>query len=320
VRVSEVSGVAAALTADLIVDGSQAADPVISPDGRWVAWTASTVGKRDRRVSELWLVPVGESAAPVQLTDGSVSARLLRWSLDSAWLFYVADGELRRLRVTARGPAADAGTVLRWGGEISGLAPLAGGRLVAVVAGDELTDGDERRQAERDDAKAWSERGVRQHWLWHRLRLLDLASGELTVVAGLAGRHVVGLAQRPGGGPLAVVSWDCPEYEPGVFTSRLHMVGLDDGTAADLGRLGVEARSPAWWQGADGWHVAWLAAVPSGNGAAVFDVAISADGTPAGKRDDLTAGMTACPDELVQLPAARRSRCSPRGWTPRCTG
>jgi dipeptidyl aminopeptidase/acylaminoacyl peptidase len=47
--------------------------------------------------------------------------------------------------------------------------------------------------------------------------------------------------------------------------------------------------------------VAWLADVPSGNGTAVFDVAISAVGTAAGERDDLTAGMTACPDELVQV-------------------
>jgi dipeptidyl aminopeptidase/acylaminoacyl peptidase len=299
--VREVSEVPAALTANLIVDGDQAADPVISPDGRWVAWTTSAASRRERRVSDLWLAPVGQGAAPVRLTDGSVRARLPRWSPDSAWLFYVADEEVRRLRVTAGGPAGDAGTVLRWGGEISVLAPLAGGRLVAVVAGDELTDDDERRRAEGDDAMAWSERAVRQHWLWRRLRLLDLASGELTVVAGLAGRHVTGVAQRPDGGPLAVVSWDCPEYEPGIFTSRLHIAGLDDGTAADLGRLGLEAHSPVWWQGADGWHVAWLADPPSGCGAAVLDVAVPADGTAVGEPGDLTAGMTACPDELVQV-------------------
>ena len=40
-------------------------------------------------------------------------------------------------------------------GEISGLAPLVGGGLVAVVAGDELTDDDERRRAGHDDAMVW---------------------------------------------------------------------------------------------------------------------------------------------------------------------
>ncbi len=300
VRVSVVSEGAGGLTAGLMVDGAEAADPVISPDGRWVAWVTSAAGVRGQGVSELWLAPVGGGGVPVRLAGGA-RVRLPRWSVDSAWLFYLADGTLCRLRVTAGGPAGDAGTVLRWGGEISGLAPLAGGWLVAVVAGDELTEDDERRQGEGDDAVAWSERVARQHWLWHRLRLLDLASGELTVAAGLAGRHVVGVAQRPDGGPLAVVSWDCPEYEPGAFTSRLHIVGLDGGAAMDLGRLGLEARCPAWWQGTDGWHVAWLAFGPSGCGAAVLDVAVAADGTAAGKPRELTAGMTACPDELVQV-------------------
>lgn len=117
-----------------------------------------------------------------------------------ARLFYVAGEEVRRLRITAGEPAGVAETVLRWGGEISGLVPLAGGQLVAVVAGDELTKDNERRQAEGDDVMVWSERAARRHWLWHRLRLLDLASGELTLVAGLAGRHVVDVAQQPGGG------------------------------------------------------------------------------------------------------------------------
>src|ERR1700689_580451 len=96
VRVNEVSEVTAALTADLIVAGNRAADPVISPDGRWVAWVTSPVAKPERRVSDLWLAPVGGSAAPVRLTDGSVCARLPRWSPDSASLFYVTDGEVRR--------------------------------------------------------------------------------------------------------------------------------------------------------------------------------------------------------------------------------
>ena len=330
-RVSEVSEVSEVtrLTADLIVDGSRAADPVISPDGRWVAWITAVAapaegpaddsaesaaeGVRRRPAKDLWIAPVGESAAPVRLTDGRVRARLPRWSPDSDFLFYVADDELRRLRVTADGPAGDAGTMLRWRGEISGLTPLAGGRLVAVVAGDERTEDDERRRAAGDDAMAWSERAVRQHWLWHRLRLLDLSSGELTVVAGLAGRHVTSVTQRPDGGPLAVMSWDCPEWEPGIFSSRLHIAGLDGGAVSDrgaasdrgavsdLGLLGFEARSPAWWRGADGWHVAWLAAPPSGCGTAVLDIAVSADGAAAGEPRDLTAEMTVCPDELVQV-------------------
>ena len=298
VRVSEEGEAAGVLSAALIVDGAVAADPVISPDGLWVAWMTSSAAGSGPRVSGLWLAPVAQTAAPIRLAGDGI--RLPRWSLDSAWLFYVADAELRRLRITADGPGGDEETVLRWDGEISGLVPLADGR-VALVAGDEQTDDDKTRQAEHDDAVVWSERAVRQHWLWHRLRLLDLASGELSVVAGLAGRHVTAVAQRPDGGALAVVSWDCPEYEPGVFTSRLHIAGTDDGTAADLGPLGWEARSPVWWQGPGGWHAAWLEIVPPGEGAAVIDITVSADGTVSAGPENLTASLAVCPDQLVQV-------------------
>jgi dipeptidyl aminopeptidase/acylaminoacyl peptidase len=304
--VSELTEVATALTAELIVDGRQPSDLAISPDCRWVAWTVFQVGERNRPVGELWLAPVGESAVPARLAGGHAVARLPRWSADSGWLFYVADEELRRFRIGADGPAEVADPVLRWRGEIAGLVPLADGQRVALVAGDELTENDERRQAQGDDAMVWSERAVRQHWRWHRLRVLDLASGELTVAAGLGGRHVVDVAQRPGGGPLAVLSQDCPEREPGAFTSRLHIADLDTGTAIDLGQPGVDARSPAWWQGRDGcWHVAWLAAVPPADATAVLDVAVLADGTTGriatSEPVDLTAELPACPDELVQV-------------------
>ena len=93
----------------------------------------------------------------------------------------------------------------------------------------------------------WPERAIRQHWLWHRVRLLDPASRQLTAPAGLDGRHVMDVAQRPGGGPLAVVNRDCPEDEPGAFTGRLHITDLDASTAVDLGLTRYEPRSPAWW-------------------------------------------------------------------------
>lgn len=291
------------LTAGLIVDGAWPAEPAISPDGRWVTWTVSAKGDREQQVSGLWLAPAGAASAPVRLTGSGARIRLPRWSSDSSCLFYVDDEGIRRQQVTDGGPAEE--TVLSWRGEVSGLAPLARG-LLAVVAADEPSEDDERRRAEQDDAMVWSERAVRQHWLWHRLRLLDLASGKLTVIAGLADRHVVGIAQRPDGGPLAVLSWDCPEFEPGAFTARLHIVHLDDGTVTDLGEAGLDAHSPAWWQAADGWHVAWLAAVPPAEATAVLDVRVPAggtsqDGTGQGTPADLTRGLTACPEELVQV-------------------
>jgi dipeptidyl aminopeptidase/acylaminoacyl peptidase len=280
------------LTADLIVDGVKADDPVISPDGHWVAWTTSSASGPGQRTRELWVAPVGPDAVPVKAGPG----RLPRWSPDSGSLWHVAEEGLRRLRLGADGPVAEAETVLPWQGEISGVAPLADGRRVALMAADEMTDEDERRRDAGDDALAWSERAERQPWRWHRLRVLDVDSGELRALSGLAGRHVTGLSPRPDGAAIAVVSWDCPDYDPGVFTARLHITDPGDGSAADVCAVGLEAQSLAWWRGPDGWHVSWLEAQQPAYATAAFDVAVAT-----GHPENLTADLAVCPDVLAQV-------------------
>jgi dienelactone hydrolase len=187
--------------------------------------------------------------------------------------------------------------------------------VVAVVAQDEPSEEDERRRADRDDAVVWGERVPRS-----RLRLLDLGPCALRVVDGLGDRHVVEMVQRPDGGPLAVISWACPQDEPGAFTARLHVVDQETGKVRDLGPLGLDARSPAWWSADGGWHLTYLAITPPGpvGGSAAFDVTVpaaDAAGADSGGADvrgadvrgadaehcNLTAGMAVCPAELVQV-------------------
>jgi dipeptidyl aminopeptidase/acylaminoacyl peptidase len=169
--------------------------------------------------------------------------------------------------------------------------------VVAVVAADEPTEEDERREVERDDAKVWGERVP-----YDRLRLLDLGTGELRVVDGLGDRHVVEVAQRPDGGPLAVLSWAAPELDSSASTAELHVVDPATGAVCDLGRVAWQACSPTWWSVHDVWHVAYLAVTPPGTvgGLAVFDVTVHAADT-AGEHRNLTADMTVCPTALVQV-------------------
>jgi len=288
------------LTSELLVDGATPLEPVISPDGRWVAYTVTTRGATgEPRLRSLWVAPVSTGSPPRRLTDGTARAHSPRWMPDSASIVFLSDGQLHQIGLDGGG----AETLTSWGPGISGHVPLADGRTVAIVAPDELDATDERRQAERDDAIVWGERAPVD-----RLRLLPPGSREPAVVGGIAGRHVVSVAQRPDGGPLAVISWDCPEDEPGAFTARLHMVDPDTGKARDLGPAGLEASSPAWWSAGGRWHVAYLAMTPPGpvGGTAVFDVAVPAaddqpvgDGTP--EHRNLTEGMTVCPVELQQV-------------------
>jgi len=284
-----VGEVSPELTAELLADSNMPRQPAISPDGRWVAYVVAPVSARERQISSVWVVPADASSPPRQLTDGTTWAQAPRWAPDSGTLWFIADGQVHRLRPDGGG----AETLTNWRTPISGHLPLAGGLRAAVVAGDEPTAEDERRKAERDDAMVWSEPGP-----YDRLRLLDLGTGELTVVGGLGDRHVVEVVQRPGSGPLAVISWDRPEDEPGAFTARLHLVDPETGDVADLGPLKLDACSPAWWNAGGYWHLAYLAATPPGpvGGAAVFDI-----GAPGGEHRNLTAGMGACPAELVQV-------------------
>jgi dipeptidyl aminopeptidase/acylaminoacyl peptidase len=270
------------LTAELVVDGAVPKQPEISPDGRWVAYVVAPVGRRgERRLSAVWLAAADGSSPPRQLTAGTAADSGPRWAPDSASLFFMSDrsgsDQLHRIRVDG----GEAESLTEWEGEIYDFCPLADGR-VAVVAADEPTEEDERKRAERDDAIVWSEqRG------FGKLRLLDPVARELHAADGLGGRHVAELAPRPDGGPLAVISWESLENDPGAITNELHVVDPVTGVLHDLGRVAGFARSPVWWADDGTWHVTYLAEPDPFGGLVVYD---TVPGTSASLRD-LTEGM-----------------------------
>jgi dipeptidyl aminopeptidase/acylaminoacyl peptidase len=289
-------GDAPGLTAELIVDGAAPRQPVISPDGRWVVYVVAPVGKRgERRLSALWVTAADGSSAPRKLTAGTANDSGARWAPDSASVYFLSDrtGPVQLHRIRLDGGEAEALT--SWRGDIADAYPLADGLLVAVAAADEPDEEDERRRAELDDAVVWGERLPRS-----RLRLLDVRTGRMHVAGGLGGRHVVELAQRPDGGPLAVISWASPEIDPGVFTNELHVIDPRTGAVRDLGRIEASASSPAWWQDGGSWHLTYLASPGPNGGRAVFDIAVPADGA-GGPRRNLTEGMDSCPAALAQV-------------------
>ncbi|MFJ4592154.1 MULTISPECIES: S9 family peptidase [unclassified Kitasatospora] len=292
------------LTAELVVDMAAPAAPAISPDGRLVAYgVVANSGRDGRPHSSVWVAAADGSAAPRGLTDGTARAAAPKWAPDSASLFLTSDREergtaqLRRILLDGSGDIARAEPLTRWRGGICDHYPLADGRTVALLAEDEPTPEDELREAEGDDAKVWG-----RHLPATRLRLLDLATGVVRTVDGLGDRHVVEVAQRPDGGPLAVLSWATPELDPGVTTAGLHLVAPETGAVQDLGPVGFEARSPVWWHHDGEWHLAHLAVTPGHlvGALAVIDTVPPATG-PTVEQRDLTVGMSACPTELVQV-------------------
>ncbi|HEY3868461.1 MAG TPA: prolyl oligopeptidase family serine peptidase [Actinocrinis sp.] len=277
------------LSAELLVDGVEPQCPVISPDGQLVAYCLDSPAANGGRSNSLWIGPGDGSSPPAQIT-AEAGCEQPRWSPDSAsLLFRSSEGQLHQARVnTAEGSAAEVLTAWRSG--ITDHWPLADGKAVAVSARDEPAGGDQ------GDPIVWG------HTPCDRLRLLDLGTGELRTVDALGDRHVVALAQRPDGGPLAVVSWADPDTDPGIFTAELHLVDPVNREVRTLGPLELQAGSPTWWQADDGWHLAYLAVTPPGpvGGLAVLDIAVPESG-PATQHRNLTEGMSVCPAELVQV-------------------
>lgn len=301
------------LTAEVVVDMAVPMAPAMSPDGRLVAYgVVANSGERGYPRSSVWVAAADGSTAPRRLTDGSAHDASPRWAPDSASLFFVSDreepGAAQLQRVVLDGSGVDGGEVdgegiakaeslTTWNGGISDYHPLADGRTVAMLAEDE------RLAADGDDPKVWG-----RHLPVTRLRLLDLATGVVRTVEGLGDRHVVEVSQRPDGGPLAVLSWDTPELDPGVMTAGLHLVAPETGAVQDLGPVGFEARSPVWWIHDGVWHLAHLAVTPGHlvGGVAVLDT-IPPERGPADLTDqtveqrNLTTGLSVCPTELVQV-------------------
>ncbi|WP_211767819.1 S9 family peptidase [Kutzneria sp. CA-103260] len=244
------------LTAEMIVDSWIPMTTAVSPDGRWVAYTQRQVG---RPVSEVWLA--GGDHPPRRLAVGTDP----RWDPDSLSLCYLVDGvELHRITLSGTDIV-----LVNWPAGIDSHLPLVDG--VAFVAADSPAPEIEVRSVVRPS----------------RLRLAD--SSGIRVLYG--DRHVAEVAQQPGGGPLAVLTWSSHEVDPGLLSPSLHVVSLS-GEVRDLGPAVVGAHSPVWRLVGD-WRVAYLAHTPPSlqSGTAVYDVV---DG-------NLTAGLPACPVELVQM-------------------
>jgi dipeptidyl aminopeptidase/acylaminoacyl peptidase len=279
------------LTADLIVGGTVPRQPAISPDGRWVAYVTAPVGQLgERRLSAVWIAIANGSSPPRQLTAGTAADSGPRWAPDSTALYFMSDrtgsDQLHRIRIDG----GEAEGLTDWQGDIYDVCPVADGR-VALVASDGPTEDEQGRRAERDDAIVWSEqRGC------GRLRLLDPVTRELHTLGDLGGRHVVELAQRPDGGPVAVISWVSQEIDPGAITNELHVVDLATEEVRDLGRVSGHARSLAWWADDGTWHLTYLAEPDPFGGFAVYDIVPGASAAPR----DLTEGMDVCPDQLAQ--------------------
>ena len=98
------------LTAELVVDGAVPSQPVISPDGCWVAYAVAAVGRRaERGVCALWVAAADGRSAPGKLTAGMAADSGPRWAPDSASVFVLSNrtGSVQLHRIWLGGKKAE---------------------------------------------------------------------------------------------------------------------------------------------------------------------------------------------------------------------
>ncbi len=111
--------------------------PAMSPDGRWVAFTVTTVNEEEnQRHSEIWMVATS-GGEPVRLTAPGTESSGPRWSPDGSYLFFTSrreggEGSTWVLRMD-RAPSGEAFQMEGWH---EGSVPASGTFVVWTEGGD----------------------------------------------------------------------------------------------------------------------------------------------------------------------------------------
>ena len=264
------------------IDGLKiVSDPQVSPDGRQVAYVVTTT-EGDLTRSNIWAVSV-DGGEPRQLTSGPRSDTAPRWSPDGEALAFLSDRakdkadayfdewDLKTLTpkreaqiylLPASGGEAVQLTSLK-GGAITprNLDPLAwsgDGEQIAFLNTDPLTDEEERRIKDKDDAVEF-EKDPKYTGLY----TVDVETGDVRRVSP-DGLQVWEFDRSPAGSEFAVVSSDLPLESSWYKSSRLVVFSADGGPARVLHEARRQVAMPAW--SPDGKQIAFLSSNYSDRG------------------------------------------------------
>jgi Tol biopolymer transport system component len=132
-------------------------DPRLSPDGKWVAWTVTSMDlKKDTSDTDIWMAPVAGGEA-VRLTTSDKPERAPRFSPDGKWLAFLSGRAGSHSQVWLLPLAGgEAFKLTSYKADVSDLAWSPDSTRLALVVGDPDPDApaDEEEQGEGDDKKA----------------------------------------------------------------------------------------------------------------------------------------------------------------------
>lgn len=184
-------------------------DAQVSPDGRWVAWTAAPYGTEgEHPETGIWVASV-DGTTPARRWTRAADDSTPRWSPDGTRLAFLSDRAERGtpglyVLDLAGGEATPVAVRKR---SVGAFAWAPDGARIAFLAPDDPTAEDERREKERDDADVYGER-----WAHQRLWLVSATGGDADQVWA-PDLHLAELAWSPDGSRIGLLGRRSPLVE-----------------------------------------------------------------------------------------------------------
>jgi dipeptidyl aminopeptidase/acylaminoacyl peptidase len=170
-----------------------------------------------------------------------------------------------------------------------------GGGQIAFTRVDEPTEEDEKEEKERDDACIYGEK-----WRHARLRLLSLATREVTTVA-TGGRHIADFTWHPHGTEIAYLVLKTPDLEARAHEAVIERIPIAGGEPQAVCHFPFAVHSLTWSQ--DGGTLFFMAPVAKKSQSSSGLYAIPVQG---GEPLPIASGETNCVAEvraIQQIPS-----------------
>lgn len=218
------------ITIEEIADRIIPADPQISPDGRHIAFTAATSGrKEDRHDRAIWISTDGAPAR--RFTGGKGNNQSPRWSPDSTRLAFIAqregDTEHRLYLLPVDGGEAQQAGDLK--GALSSPAWSPDGTKIAVLLADSDSEEEKKRKEEEKDDAIEFEEDEKVNRLW----LVDVESGKAQCLT-FGKRHVHEFSWAQDGERIVAVMGPSPLPNDMFRSSEIRIIPVAGGRSREV--------------------------------------------------------------------------------------
>jgi dipeptidyl aminopeptidase/acylaminoacyl peptidase len=209
------------LTPEAALNLRSISDLQFSPDGTRVAFIVTEPPKAERRARHIWMYE-RKSGAVRQFTFSAKDEISPRWSPDGQQLAFLSNREDQQQIFVMRTEGGEAAALTKGKRSVQSFAWSPNGKQIAFLAPDARSDGEEKKEKDKDDARV-VDKDDKQPRLW----LLTLAAGEPKTLTDSKWR-MSELAWLPTGDRLVVSATDRPESDQ--ETHRIFSISVPDGS------------------------------------------------------------------------------------------